>query len=167
MSHTVLAVAPRPAAARSARRRRRGIGAAAAALPVALATVIAGIGWLYLLSRAHGLAAGPRLPDALPLQRLAGGAAQPALRVAVVWIAAGLVAGLMLRAAGLRSRAGRAVTVLVLVGALLVALGMAADAVTASEPLSRHLGPQLHRSATTLATALAALASALPGSRRS
>lgn len=166
MSHTAFAVAPRPLTVRPLRRRRRRVGAAAAAVSVALLTVIAAIGWLYLLSRSHALAAGPPLRDALPLQRLAGGAAQPAMRVAVVWLAGGLVAGVALRAAGLRSRAGRAVTVLVLVGALLVALGMAADAITASEPLGRHLGPQLHRPATTLAAVLAALAAALPGRRR-
>jgi len=165
VSHTVLAVAPRPSAARRRRPRWRGAGAAAAAPPVALATVIAGIGWLYLLSRAHGLTVGPRLPDALPLQRLAGGAGQPVLRVAAAWLAAGLVAGVLLRAAGVRSRGARGVTVLLLVGALLVALGMAADAVTASEPLGRHLAPQLHRTATALAAVLAALAAALPGGR--
>jgi hypothetical protein len=132
---------------------------AAAIAGAALLTPLAGIGWLYLLDRGGVLGAGPLVHEALPLQRLAGGAAQPALRLVVAWLAAGVAAGLLLRG---RRRWVRAVVLFLAGAVLLLALGAAADAVTASEPLAPHVGPQLGRAATWLAAALVGLGAALP-----
>lgn len=121
---------------------------------------LAGFGWLYVLHRGNALGAGPSVPEALPLQRLAGGAAQPLSRVALAWLPAGVVAGVALRSAGLGRGRGAAVFAVCLV--LLLAMGAAADAITASEPLARHVAPQLHREATWVAAALLGLGAAIP-----
>lgn len=125
-----------------------------------LVAALAGFGWLYVLHRGNALGAGPVVPEALPLQRLAGGAGQPLSRLVLAWLPAGVVAGLALRAAGF-GRA-RAPFVFAACLVLLMAMGAAADAVTASEPLARHLAPQLHRPATWSAAALIAIGAALP-----
>jgi hypothetical protein len=138
----------------------------AAVFGSAVAGTAAGIGWLYLLRDTGSLAACPSVPFALPLQRLAGGAAQPVARFAVAWLPAGLVVGLALAGAGYRRRAGRAAIGFVATALLLLALGAAADAVTASEPLRAHVSAQPHRLATWLAAALVAAGAALPPARR-
>jgi hypothetical protein len=138
-----------------------------AAVGAAVGGTAAGIGWLYLLRHAGPLDAGPRVPMALPLQRLAGGAAQPLARLLVAWLPAGVVAGLVLVAAGYRRRPVRAAITFGMTLVLLLALGAAADAVTASETLRSHLAAQPHRAATWLAAALVALGAVLPpGTRR-
>jgi hypothetical protein len=138
-----------------------------AALAVAVCGTAAGVGWLYLLRHASPLAAGPRLHEALPLQRLAGGATQPLARVVVAWLPAGLAAGLVLGAAGYRRRGVRAALMFGSTLVLLLALGAAADAVTASESLQSHVAAQPQRAATWLAAALVAIGSALaPGRPR-
>ena len=63
--------------------------AAAAGLLLALLALAGGVGWLYALYRGGQLALGPRVPDALPLEALAGHAGQPLLRFAVAWLTAG------------------------------------------------------------------------------
>lgn len=133
-----------------------------AAAGVALGGTAAGIGWLYLLRHAGSLSEGPRIGEALPLQRLAGGDAQPLARLVVAWLPAGLISGVVLAAAGFRRRAGRATLMFATTLVLLLALGAAADAVTASESLQAHLTAQPQRVATWLAAALAALGAAVP-----
>ncbi len=64
-----------------------------------VAAVLAGVGWLYALRGFGWFAAGTHIGDALPLLQLAGADAQPLLRIALAWIGAGLVAGLVLRRA--------------------------------------------------------------------
>jgi hypothetical protein len=78
---------------------RRAARAAGALLGWLVATVAicAGVGWLYLLRDSGGLAAGPSLSGALPLQELAAQGAQPLLRMAVAWLPAGFAAGLAVR----------------------------------------------------------------------
>jgi hypothetical protein len=66
------------------------------ALVVVLAAIAAGVGWLYAMRDVGWLAAGPRLPDALPLLQLAGTDGQPLSRVALAWLPAGIAAGLAL-----------------------------------------------------------------------
>ncbi len=56
--------------------------------------VLTGTGLLYGLRGLGAFDLGPRIPDALPLLQLAGFDGQPVLRVAVAWLAAGLVLGL-------------------------------------------------------------------------
>jgi hypothetical protein len=138
---------------------------AAVALLTVLGVALAGFGWLSMLHRAGALDAGPGLREALPLQRLAGGASQPLARVIAAWLAAGLAGGALLYAVGLRSRLSRGAVVLVGSAALLLALGAAADAVTASETLRSHLAEQPQRAATWVAAALAGAGAALPGGR--
>lgn len=128
----------------------------------ALLTSLAGIGWLYLLHRGAVLGAGPLVHGALPLQRLAGGAAQPVSRLLVAWLPAGVAAGVVLRWGGWRRRWVRAVVLFAACAVLLLALGAAADAVTASEPLAPHISPQLGRVATWLAAALVGAGAAIP-----
>jgi len=118
---------------------------AARALGAGLAVVVivaAGVGWLYTVRDTSVLAVGPRLAEALPLQRLARTDAQPLLSLVVVWLATGLGAGTVLawmRARGAAAWAGTtALAVLVLTTA-------ASDAVTESQRLVPHLAPQIGR----------------------
>jgi hypothetical protein len=131
---------------------------------VALVTflaVAAGIGWLYVLRDVGVLHAGPRIRSALPLQRLAGGSAQPLARLVVAWLPAGLAAGLGVGAVSRLRRPGRVAAVAFVALVALVALGGLADAVTASERLGPHLRSQPHRVALWIATGLMVLGAAL------
>jgi hypothetical protein len=134
---------------------------AVAVAVVVLAAVAGGIGWLYALRHAHVLRVGPRLTDALPLQRLAGGAAQPLGRVAAAWLPAGLVAGFGVGLVSRLRRPARGLAVFVLAFALVLAVAAASDSVTHSESIRRHLHEQPHRPATWLAAGLMALGAAL------
>jgi hypothetical protein len=137
-----------------------------AALVAALGAVATGIGWLYVMRNAGLLTAGPQVPEALPLQRLAGGSTEPLARLVVAWLPAGLVCGLVLAAVGFR-RVIRAALMFTTTAILLLALGAAADAVTANEPIRSHVSEQPGRLATWVAAGLVALGAALvPGRRR-
>ena len=138
---------------------------AAAAAAIVIAGCGAAIGWLYVLWRARVLGGGPRVPMALPLQRLAGGAGQPLVRLVLAWLPAGIAAGVLLAAAGVRRGALRTVLMFASSAALLLFLGAAADAVTASDPLGPHLAPQSGRWATWLGAALFAVGTAAIPSR--
>jgi hypothetical protein len=144
---------------------RRSVARVTGTPLVAIAVTAAGIGWLYLLRRTGGLRAGPTLHEALPLQRLAGGSDQPLVRVVAAWLPAGLVSGVLLWAIGFPRRPVRAAVTFVGCLALLLALGAAADAVTASDPLRAHIAQQPHRVAIWLAAGLAAVGASLPGRR--
>jgi hypothetical protein len=161
---------PSPQVARRALPPVRHVAAggarALAAVLIALVATAAGIGWLYTLRRVGVLAAGPGLREALPLQRLAGGSTQPLLRLIAAWLPAGLAAGVALRLVGLGRRVTRAAWAFPASAALLLALGAAADAVTANEPLRAHLAAQPTRAATWLAAALFGIGAALPRARR-
>ena len=124
----------------------RTLAGIAAALVLALLALVAGMGWLYALYRGGLLGLGPRVPDALPLEALAGHAGQPLLRFAAAWLAAGLAAGLVVR--GLRIEVRAALPAFALTAALLlVATGAAADALTANQRLVDHIAPQLDATA--------------------
>jgi enterochelin esterase-like enzyme len=127
-----------PAGPPPRRRAPRVLGVAVGSL-LALAAVAGGTGVLYLERQAGLLGLGPLVGGALPLQQLASGEAQPLLRVLVAFGAAGLGAGLALRALG---RAGaRLVVALPAAVALLtlLAAGAESDAVAST----RHFVPQL------------------------
>ena len=149
-------------AASTGRRAAGGVGAAV----VVVVAIAAGVGWLYALRTTHALAAGPSFTDALPLQRLAGQGTQPLARLAVAWVPAGLVAGLALSALTGLDRAARAVVVAAIAFVVLFAAGAGSDSVTASDPLSPHVAPQLHRPALWVAVALVAAGALLAPSRR-
>jgi lysylphosphatidylglycerol synthetase-like protein (DUF2156 family) len=113
----------------------------------ALATLLAaplGLGLLYLLRTdrvlAHG---GQRLGGSLPLQQLAGDAAQPLGRVALAFGASGLVAGLAL-ALLTRVRAPLlALALAVVAWPLLVLDGAVSDAIASSWTVGSRLALQL------------------------
>jgi lysylphosphatidylglycerol synthetase-like protein (DUF2156 family) len=114
-----------------------------AALVVALLAAPSAIGLLYLLRDAHLLGAGARLTGALPLQQLAGDAAQPPARIAVACALAGLATGVVL---GLLTRARPLLVGLAggaLAWAVLVGTGAASDAVASALRVADRLGPQL------------------------
>jgi hypothetical protein len=166
--------APRPAAMPgSARWARRAVrawlvagGRSLALAATGLAAVLGGLGWLFLLRGAGILSAGPGLAEALPLQRLAGGAAQPLGRLVVAWLPAGLAAGVLLARAGFARRVTRALLMLVVGAALLMLLGGFSDAITESDPLGSHLGAQPGRAAIWVAAAPLAAGAAIPRGRR-
>ena len=142
------------AASATARHAARAV----AMVLVVIAVTAAALGWLDVLRRAgvlHG--AGPKLRDALALQRLAGGAAQPLGRLALAWLPAGVAGGALLALIGMRRRIPRGALLFCGCAALLLALDAAADAITASEPLSAHLSAQPGRLSIWAAAALAGL----------
>jgi hypothetical protein len=141
---------------------RTARGAAATAL--VLAATLAGVGWLYLLRHSGTLAVGPRLHEALPLQRLAGGDAQPLLAMVVAWLPTGFVAGFALAALTRLARGWRAAVVGLGGWVVLFLAGAASDSVTASDKLAPHLAPQFGSGAIWLAAGLMALGAL--GSRR-
>ncbi len=65
-------------------------------IPAAVAGVIAGIGWLYVLRGLGWLSVGPSIPDSLPLLQLAGLDGQPLARVIVAWIPCGALVGALM-----------------------------------------------------------------------
>ena len=111
---------------------RAGRTAAAGALAIALtlAASVTSIGLLYELRRLGWFAAGPSVPDALPLLQLAGFAGQPLARV----LAAGLLTGMGLGALLIGLRPGARATIVALTGAFVLLL--ASDA---SYALARNL----------------------------
>jgi hypothetical protein len=134
---------------------------AGAVIVVVVAAVAAGVGWLYALRHVAFLRVGPRLTDALPLQRLAGGAAQPLGRMVAAWLPAGLVAGVGIGLVSHLRRPARAVAVFVLTLALVLAVSAASDALTHNEPIRSHLHQQPHRAAAWVAAGLMALGAVL------
>ncbi|MDX6671315.1 MAG: hypothetical protein QOI91_1678 [Solirubrobacteraceae bacterium] len=129
--------------------------------------VLGATGWLYLLRDVGALDAGPRVRGALPLQQLAGGDAQPLLRVVLAWLPAGVIAGLALARLTRLGRAARAATVALVSGLLLVGAGAAEDAAAISDPVPSHLAAQLQRPANWVAVALLVTGSLLAGRTRS
>jgi hypothetical protein len=129
--------------------------------------ILGGTGWLYLLRDVGVLNAGPRVRGALPLQQLAGGDAQPLLRVALAWLPAGVVAGLALARLTRLGAAGRAAVVAVTAAVLLAAAGAAEDAAAISDPIPSHLSAQLGRPGNWAAVVLLVMGSLLAGRRRS
>jgi len=99
-------------------RALRGLGAAL----LVLLSVFVGIGLLYAIRGLGWVAAGPPVPDSLPLLRLAHDDAQPFARVALAWIAAGVTFGLLTRSISPRRR-----TLVALLPALILLL-VASDA---------------------------------------
>ena len=134
---------------------------AGAVVLVVLASVAAAIGWLYALRHVGLLRFGPRLADALPLQRLAGGAAQPLGRMVAAWLPAGLVAGIGIGLVSHLRRPARGLAVFVLAFALVLAASAASDSLTHNEPLRHHLHEQPHRAAAWVAAGLMALGAVL------
>ena len=124
--------------------------------------MVCGVGLLYLLRRLGALDVGPRLADALPLERLARADAQPLARMAAAWLAAGLSAGMALTALTRLRTSACALAAAGLGLVLLTAAGAASDAVESSERLLPDVPPQLHQPGLLAAVAFLA-AGALAG----
>jgi hypothetical protein len=153
---------PRPTPRAPRRRRAGALVRGALGIAGCVLAVLAGVGWLYLLRHAGALRAGPPVREALPLQRLAGGARQPLARLLAAWVPAGVVAGLALGLTPV-GRAGRALAAGAIAFGFLAVLGWASDGVTASETL--RFTPQLGRAALWLAAGLVALGALIPPPR--
>ena len=131
------------------------------AVPAALAVVVGATGIVYLEREAHLLGLGPAVRGALPLQQLAGGEAQPLLRVAAAFGAVGLAAALILRRLG---RASRAASISVpALGALVAlwAVGAESDVVASTRRFVPQLGVWAGRPGVWAGAACVALGAAL------
>lgn len=127
--------------------------------------VVAGVGWLYLLRGVGALGIGPKIAGALPLEQLAGGAAQSLLRLVVAWVPAGVAAGLALAIGTRLSPSRRAAALALLAWVLLVVTGAASDAAAISASVQSHLPAQLTRAGTWVAVALMTGGALLEGRR--
>ena len=92
---------------------------------------------------------------------------QPLGRFVIAWLPAGIAGGALLALAGMRRRIPRGALLFAGCAALLLALDAAADAITASEPLSAHLSAQPGRLSIWAAAALAGLGGLVAGRARS
>jgi hypothetical protein len=132
-----------------------------AALLLGLLAAGAGIGLLYLLRSAHIAGSGPNVAGALPLEQLAGADAQPLVRLALAWLAVGVVTGALLAAF---TRTSRVVTLLlaaVVAQAVLIVSAGVSDAVAYDLPLMSRLDPPLHDAGTWLAVAFLLIGAAV------
>lgn len=122
-----------------------------------MAAVCAGTGWVYLLRQGHDLAVGPSVNGALPLQQLAGGDAQPLMRMVVAWLPAGIAAGVALGALTRLSRPLR-VAIAAVVGAVLLLVASAvSDSIAQNDAVREHVSAAFSRQAIWLAVALLAI----------
>jgi hypothetical protein len=135
---------------------------AGAVVVVVIAAVAGGIGWLYALRHVGVLRVGPALANALPLQRLAGGATQPLGRVIAAWLPAGLVAGVGIGLVSAMRRPARALVVFALGLGFVVAVAAASDALTRNETVRSQLHAEPHRAAAWVAAGLMALGALVP-----
>jgi hypothetical protein len=85
--------------------------------------------------------------------------------VLCAWIGAGLVMGAVLASIRRLRRLARAALAAVIGGVTLVAIGAVQDAVTTSEPLHRHVLPQLSREGLWVAVAVLAASALIPAPR--
>jgi hypothetical protein len=141
----------------------RRTGRALVAVFACVVACFAAVGWLYLLRDTTALRSGPPISGALPLQRLAHQDTQPLLRFLLAWAPAGLAAGLALTWVGRLPAAARAAVAGATAFAVLFATGALADAVTANESVSPHLGSQFGHLAPWLAAAVMAIVAAAAG----
>jgi hypothetical protein len=94
---------------------------------------------------------------ALPLQQLAGGDAQPLLRMVVSWLPAGIAVGVALGALTRLSRPARAAIAAVVSALLLLAASAVSDSIAQNDAVHRHVSAAFSRQAIWLAVALLAI----------
>lgn len=135
---------------------------AAVAVAASVAVVLGGLGWVYLVRATGALAAGPPVAGALPLQRLAGGEAQPLARVLFAWLSAGAVEAALLAVLLRTGRWTRAALAGTVAAVTLIAVGALSDAVTASENVGGHVLPQLSRAGLWVAVAALVACALIP-----
>jgi hypothetical protein len=132
-------------------------------LAAAVVAVVTGFGWLYLLRDAGVLSLPPRVPRALALQQLAGDDAQPLARMALAWIASGLLIGALLPRASHLGRTARTLAFTISSAVVLFLVSAATDALTNNQALSNHLLPVLGQTASWVALALLVIGFELGG----
>jgi hypothetical protein len=132
-----------------------------AALLLGVLAAGAGIGLLYLLRSAHIAGSGPNVAGALPLEQLAGADAQPLVRLALAWLAVGVVAGALLAAFTRTSRVLTLLLAAIVAQAVLIVSAGVSDAVAYDLPLMSRLDPPLHDAGTWLAVAFLLIGAAV------
>jgi hypothetical protein len=159
---------PAIAATRATRTTRALVAvlAAGAAMVLLLASLLAGMGWLYALRGLRWFAVGPRVGDALPLLQLAGFDAQPLARVAIAWLLVGMVFGVALIRVPARRRTILAGGYAVLAVLVLLLASDAAFALAQNLRLSHVLGHRAPGFGPWLEGLLFAAGSVLPGRLR-
>jgi hypothetical protein len=134
-----------------------------AAVVLGVVTPVAGVGLLYLLRSAHIAGAGRNIAWSLPLEQLAGADAQPLARVALAWLAVGVVTGALLATF---THTPPFVTLpivgLVAAAVLIVSAGMSV-AVENNQPLLSRLGAPLPDAGAWLAVAFLLIGAAAAG----
>jgi len=143
----------------------RGLRTLGAVVAVIVA-VAAGIGWLYLMHDDGLFGFGPRLHEALPLERLAHHDAQPLLRLVIAWVPAGFCCGLALGAVTRLRTLTRGLVTGIGGFAVIVFSAAASDAVTESQKVSQHLSIQPHHLSTWAAAGFLALGAVIAPSWR-
>ena len=103
------------------------------------------------------LSLGPRLDGALPLQQLAGGDAQPLVRMLVAWLPAGVAAGFALDALTGLSRPLRVAVASLVSAALLPAAAAISDSIAQNDAVRAHVSAAFSLGAVWLAVGLMAL----------
>jgi len=94
---------------------------------------------------------------ALPLQQLAGGDAQPLLRMVVAWLPAGIAVGVALGALTRMSRPARAALTALVSAVLLLAASAVSDAIAQNDAVHEHVSAAFSRQAIWLAVGLLTL----------
>lgn len=142
-----------------ARRLSVRVLGASLAWVLAVAAVLAGLGWLYLLAKLHAFDVGPHQAGALPLEQLASKDQQPLGRMALAWLPAGAAATLALTLVGRVSPVSAPVGVGLLAAAIMYVTTAVSDALARNEPLADHFGPAARESGLWSAVALILLGS--------
>jgi hypothetical protein len=94
---------------------------------------------------------------ALPLQQLAGGDAQPLLRMMVAWLPAGIAVGVALAALTRLSRPARVAVTAIVSALLLLAASAVSDSIAENDAVRTHVSAAFSRQAIWLAVALLAI----------
>jgi hypothetical protein len=132
-----------------------------AAVVLGVVAPVAGVGLLYLLRSAQVAGAGPNIAGSLPLEQLAGADAQPLARLALAWLAVGLVTGALLAAFTRTTPVVTLPVVAVIAEAVLIVTAGVSDAVAYNLPLLSRLNLPLHDAGTWLAVVFLVIGAAV------
>jgi hypothetical protein len=123
---------------------------------VAIATTCAATGWLYVLRHVRALDVGPHVAGGLPLLQLAHTDDQPLARMAVAWLPAGMLGGLLLtRLRPARGLLVRSALFGLVTAVVLVAAGAESQAIEYNDVFGSQLGPVAGHGGIWLGVALA------------
>jgi hypothetical protein len=131
------------------------------AVLLGLLAPVAGLGLVYLLRDAHIGRVGPDVGGSLPLESLAGDDAQPLVRVALAWLAVGLVAGALFVAFTRTPRVLTLVVTALIAGVVLVVNVGVSISIENNESLTTHLSRGFHEAGPWVALALLVMGAAV------